>query len=174
MPLKLLFKNKQKNQHNALFQPIVCVTYLFKVYASCCWTCCCITCVWTQVTIKVNVFIQKNLYPIQNYVQISIETACSQIDFPSFLMFCLGYFKFLASITVRLVLGFNMLNNIIQNNSRPKPNYNSLFPLENHVTTRNKSLWRHKMPKLQQLLWRELNISIKKVFDKPISFDVKV
>ena len=152
MPLKLFFKKKQKNEHNALLQPIVCVTYLFKVYASCCLTCCCITCVWTQVTIKINVFIQKNLYPIQNYVQISMETACSQIDFPSFLMFCLGYCKFLESITVRLVLGFNELNNIVQNNSRPKPHYNCLLPLENHATTWNKSLCRHKMPKLQQLL----------------------
>ena len=35
-------------------------------------------------------YIQKNMYPMQNYVSSLWETACSQINFPFFLMFCLG------------------------------------------------------------------------------------
>ena len=39
----------------------------------------------------------------------------------------------------------------------------SLF-LEKHVARLNQSLWRYKMPKLQQLFWRKLNIAIRKRF----------
>ena len=46
------------------------------------------------------------MYPIQNNVQISIGN-CSQLNFPFFLMFCLGCCDFLANITVMLALGLN-------------------------------------------------------------------
>ena len=42
-------------------------------------------------------------------------------------MFCFGSYNFLANITVRLALGLNALNNITQNNSRPKPNYKIVY-----------------------------------------------
>ena len=35
--------------------------------------------------------------------------------------------NFFVNITVRLVPGWNILNNIIQNNSRPKPNYKIVY-----------------------------------------------
>ena len=40
------------------------------------------------------------------------------------MMSCLGCCNFLVNITVRLTLGLCMQNNIIQNNSYQKPNYN--------------------------------------------------
>ena len=51
---------------------------LFKVRASCYLTCCCISleelfnCVCTQVSINVNESVEKIMYPIQNYVQVSM------------------------------------------------------------------------------------------------------
>ena len=51
------------------------------------------------------------------------KTAGSQINFPFILIFCLRCCNFLPNITVRLVLGLYVQNNIIQNNFRPKPNY---------------------------------------------------
>ena len=64
---------------------------LFKARASFCLTRCSISlaehlkCVCTQVTIKVDVFIQKNMYPIQNYVQISMVNHLFQELLVSFL-----------------------------------------------------------------------------------------
>ena len=48
---------------------------------------------------------QNNMYPIQRYAQHLWETACSQINFPFFLMLCLECCNFLVNITVRLILG---------------------------------------------------------------------
>ena len=46
------------------------------------------------------------------------ETLCSQIAFAFFVIFCLACCNFLPNITVTLVLGLNVQNNIIQNNPR--------------------------------------------------------
>ena len=68
--------------------------YLYKVQNLCCLGCCSISleqalnCICTQVIINVNVFIQKNIYPIQNYVQTSMGNCWLQ-DNVSFL--CSAY-----------------------------------------------------------------------------------
>ena len=55
------------------------------------------------------------------------ETACSQINFPFFLMFCLWCSNFLANINVKPVLGLNVWNDVTLNNSHPKPDYKIVY-----------------------------------------------
>ena len=47
--------------------------------------------------------------------------------FPFFLMFCIGYCNFLVNEIARLFLGLYMLDDIIQNNSHPKPNLKIVY-----------------------------------------------
>ena len=80
-------KIKKTTQNNTLFQPSLTLFFLFEVYVSCCLTCYSISlekplkCICTQVSMKVNVFMQNNIL---------CKSACSQIDFRIFLMVCLG------------------------------------------------------------------------------------
>ena len=82
---------------------------LFKARTSFCLTRCSIflaehlKCVCTQVTIKVDVFIQKNMYPIRTMCKYLWWTTCSKnYLFPSFLKFCLGCCNFLV-VYVRII-----------------------------------------------------------------------
>ena len=45
-----------------------------------------LNCIWTYVSIKVNVFIQKNTYYIHNCVHNLWKTVCSEIDNPLWLV----------------------------------------------------------------------------------------
>ena len=62
-----------------------------------------LNCICAHVSIKVNVFIQKNAYPIHNYVINLWKTVCSEKNITVLLKFCLGYYLALWKI-VRLVL----------------------------------------------------------------------
>ena len=86
-----------------------------------------LNCVRTQVSVKQNVYIHKNIYLSNTMCGYIWKTACPQITFPFFLIFCLRCCNFLANITVRLFLGLNVWNNIIQNDSRQKPNYKLVY-----------------------------------------------
>ena len=55
------------------------------------------------------------------------ETACFQINFPFFLMLSLGCCNFLVNKIVRLFLGLYVQNDIVQNNSHPKPNLKIVY-----------------------------------------------
>ena len=78
--------------------------YLFKVQASFYLTCCSISleevlnCICTQVRIKVNVLIQRNMYPIQNYVQIYMENCLFR-----------DKFSFLSNTLLRMFLSFSLI-----------------------------------------------------------------
>ena len=68
---------------------------VFKFWASCYLTYCSISfekplnCICIQLSIKVNIFIRKNMYPLQNSRHLW-KTACFQITFSLFLMFRYG------------------------------------------------------------------------------------
>ena len=62
-----------------------------------------LNCIWTHVSIKVNVFIQKNVYHTHYYVHKLCKTVCSEKNIPVLLKFSLGYYLALWKI-LRLVL----------------------------------------------------------------------
>ena len=55
------------------------------------------------------------------------KTAFILINFPFFLMFCIGYCNFLVNEIARLFLGLYVQDDIIQNNSHPKPNLKIVY-----------------------------------------------
>ena len=85
----------------------------FKVRDSQCLTCCSISLeeplnfTYTQVSLKVNVYMQMNIYPIQNYTQVPIENCLFPDKFSS-LSGALSRMNLLANITVRFILGLYM------------------------------------------------------------------
>ena len=62
-----------------------------------------LNCSWMHVSIKVNVFIQKNAHYIYNYVHQFMEN-CSKINIPFLLTFCLGYYLALWKILILVLL----------------------------------------------------------------------
>ena len=81
-----------------------------------------LNCICTHISIKVNVFIQKNAYHINNYVHKSMEN-CLFRDNSSLNV---DQSNYLANKTVRLLLGL-YLQNIIQINSRTKQNWKIVY-----------------------------------------------
>ena len=49
-------------------------------------------CICTHISIKVNVFIEKNAYHIHNLCINLWKTVCSEVNIPFLLKFCLGYY----------------------------------------------------------------------------------
>ena len=102
------------------------------------------------------------------------KTAFILTNFPFFLMFCIRYCNFLVNEIARLFLGLYVQDDIIQNNSHPKPNLKIVYSLLKNMSLCWTGAHRDtRYQKFNSFFWREVNISKKNFFDKPIWFDIK-